>query len=155
MPKFRSLILAGVVTTVLSDLWQRGFMAWIDGSRPDWRGVGRWVLGFRHGRFVDPEVKKRAPEEHENAVGWSFHYIIGVAYAVLYRAGLKRLGLKPSLLAALTFGVLSMAAPMFCMKPAMGGGLCGCHAKRPWIGFFKTLSTHLSFAVGLALTCRR
>lgn len=155
MRKMVGVVAGGLLATAVSDLWQRGFARWIDGSRPDWRGVGRWVLGFRQGRLIDPALKTRPPEPQENAVGWSFHYIVGAAYALFYRAALRRVGLRPSLAAGAGFGLVTLVAPLFMMKPAMGGGFLGWRAARPWVSFFKTLSAHLSFGIGLGLICRR
>ncbi|WP_350937155.1 DUF2938 family protein [Thioclava kandeliae] len=143
-------LLIGLVATALADLWQYGFLRYFDGSRPHWGKVGRWVVGIaREGRVIDAAIGKRPAVRHENALGWAFHYVIGIAYAVIYLAILALPRLPNSALAGAIYGILTLAAPLLFMKPAMGGGICGRNAPDPWASFAKTLSAHLSFGLCL------
>lgn len=153
MPTFpvQALIL-GIGATVLSDLWQWAFLKLTEGKSPNWSSVGRWVLGFRAGRIIDHDLASRPALPGENATGWVFHYIIGAGYGGLYLILLALSGAAPSLGSALLYGAVTLAAPMLFMKPAMGGGIFGIRAARPWRGALKTVSAHMSFGLGLWLT---
>ncbi|MEI4474094.1 DUF2938 family protein [Frigidibacter sp. MR17.24] len=142
---------AGLVATALSDLWQRLFMALLGEPAPRWGSVGRWVLGFAEGRFVDLSLKSRPARRGEEAAGWAFHYVVGAGYGLAYALGLVLLGLSASLGAAIGFGIVSLVGPMLLMKPATGAGVFGMKAPKAGFGAMKTLSAHLSFGLGLWL----
>ncbi|WP_226629618.1 DUF2938 family protein [Alloyangia pacifica] len=142
-------LILGIGATVFSDLWQWAFLRITEGKAPNWSSVGRWVLGFREGRVMDPDLGTRPALPGENAVGWVFHYIVGIGYGGLYLACLALFGAGPTLGNALLFGAITLAAPMLFMKPCMGGGLFGMRAAKPWRGALKTVSAHLSFGLGL------
>ncbi len=144
-----SVLVLGIGATLVSDIWQKLFLKLLDGSSPNWSTVGRWVLGFHEGRFVDHEIRKRAPFEGENVFGWGVHYVVGLAYAAIYLACLMLMASPVNLWNAVAFGLVTLAAPMLVMKPAMGGGFFGMRASNPMKGFTKTLSAHLSFGIGL------
>ncbi|MBT9385291.1 DUF2938 domain-containing protein [Pseudooceanicola sp. CBS1P-1] len=145
-------LVLGVGATVVSDLWQALVIKLTEDKVPNWRSVGRWVLGVPKGRLMDPDFASRPALPGENAVGWVFHYVIGVGYGLVYLLALMAFGAAPGLANALLFGALTLAAPMFFLKPAMGGGLFGWRAAQPWRGTLKTVSAHLSFGVGLWLS---
>ncbi|WP_171060871.1 DUF2938 family protein [Poseidonocella sp. HB161398] len=139
----------GIAATAFSDLWQRAAMRLCGQPAPGWGSVGRWVLGFAEGRFVDAELKSRPAKPGEDAAGWAFHYVVGAGYGLLYGLALALFGLPSSFWAAILFGFVTLAGPMLLMKPAMGGGLFGLKASNPWPGLAKTVSAHVSFGLGL------
>lgn len=147
------VLATGFIATVCGDAWHLVLRHGFGLPAGSWASAGRWVCGFREGRLIDHAIRQRPPVPHEEAIGWAFHYIVGLLYALLYLAGLALLGSgrAPSLANALVFGLLSLAAPMLMMKPAMGGGLFGWRASKPWLGFSITVSTHMAFGAGLYL----
>jgi len=146
-----SLTLAGILATALSDLWQRAFMTMLGQKAPRWGSVGRWVMGMGEGRIIDHALSTRPARSGEEAAGWAVHYVVGILYAWIYALLLHWLDLPSSFALVMIYALLTLAAPMLFMKPAMGGGLFGWRAARPWLGFTKTLSAHLSYGVGLWL----
>ncbi|MCJ2182519.1 DUF2938 domain-containing protein [Novosphingobium sp. 1949] len=145
------VVATGLVATLAGDAWHVFLRRAFGLPVGSWASAGRWVCGFRHGRLIDVGLRNRPPVAHENAIGWAFHYAVGLLYAALYLAGLRVIdpALAPTLANALLFGLVSLAAPMLFMKPALGGGLFGWRAARPWRGFWITVSTHLVFGAGL------
>jgi Protein of unknown function (DUF2938) len=78
------------------------------------------------------------------------HYLIGIAYAALLvglegAAWLK----QPTVLPALVFGVLTVAAPWFVMQPAMGAGVLALKTPTPLKIGLRNLANHSVFGAGL------
>ncbi len=112
--------------------------------------LGRWVGHFAHGRFAHAAVAKAAPIRFERGLGWLTHYAVGIVYAALL-VGL--LGgewlLRPTLMPAVAFGVLTVAAPWFVMQPAMGAGFLAMETPAPLRNALRNLANHAVFGVGL------
>ena len=73
----------GIVATLATDIWQRLLRA-IAGLPPArWRLIGRWVAGFPRGVFAHQSITMAASVRGEAAVGWVFHYAVGIAWAAL------------------------------------------------------------------------
>ena len=78
------IIVIGIVATLVTDIWQRLLHA-IAGLPPArWGLIGRWVAGFPRGVFVHQSITTAASVRGEAAVGWAFHYAVGIAWAALY-----------------------------------------------------------------------
>ena len=76
------VIVVGILATLAMDLWQR--LLAIAGLPPaNWGLIGRWVAWFPRGVFVHRPIAATAPVRGEVAIGWVFHYAIGIAYAAL------------------------------------------------------------------------
>ena len=86
----------------------------------------------------------------ERVIGWSAHYLIGIAFAAMLLAlwGLDW-ARHPTLLPALLIGIGSVAAPFLLMQPGMGLGLAASRAPRPAAARTQSLLTHAIFGLGL------
>jgi hypothetical protein len=86
----------------------------------------------------------------EAALGWFVHYAVGIVYAA---ALLAICGLDwaraPTLVPALVFGILTVAAPFFVMQPAMGAGFASSRMPNPNAARLKSLMAHTIFGLGL------
>jgi hypothetical protein len=141
--------LIGIGATIVLDLWAvllRQF-----GVAPtNWGMVGRWVGHFPSGRFMHDNIADAPPVRGERAIGWTVHYVVGVAYA---GALLAILGLawarNPTPVPALIFGLITMIAPFFIMQPGMGAGVAASKAPKPNVARLKVVMAHTVF--GLAL----
>ena len=52
---------------------------------PSWGVVGRWVFYMvRRGEIFNPQISDAMPIAHEVKIGWAFHYLIAVAWAVMF-----------------------------------------------------------------------
>jgi hypothetical protein len=142
--------LIGVIATILADLWQQLLKRGAGLPIANWRLIGRWVAGMPRGRFVHRSIAAAAPVAGESAIGWIFHYLVGVAYAGLYLA-IVRLwpGVGPGLFGALAFGLATLAAPWLVMQPALGFGVMAWRLPNRWAMTAVTVNTHLVFGLGL------
>lgn len=84
--------------------------------------------------------------------GMFAHYAIGVlfAFAFIVLMGIQWLE-SPTLLPALIFGILMIAAPFFLMQPAMGLGTAASKTANPAQARFRSLMNHTAFGIGLYL----
>jgi hypothetical protein len=142
--------LIGLIATTLADLWQQLLKRGAGLPIANWRLIGRWVAGMPRGRFVHRSITAAAPVADETAIGWTFHYLVGVAYAGLYLA-IVRLwpGVGPGLFGALAFGLATLAAPGLVMQPALGFGVMARRLPNRRAIIAVTASTHLMFGLGL------
>src|SRR5215470_14284677 len=87
----------------------------------NWALIGRWVAWMPRGVLVHRPITATPSIRGELAIGWSFHYVMGIGYAALYLA-ITRLLLAsgPTLGSALVFAVALLVAPWCVMQPALG-----------------------------------
>jgi hypothetical protein len=116
----------------------------------DYAMVGRWVGHMTHGRFRHDRIAAASPVPGERILGWSIHYLIGIAFA----AGLVAIvGVEwlrdPTLAPALTFGIATVAAPFLIMQPGMGAGFAASRTPNPSSARLHSLITHALFGFGL------
>ena len=102
------------------------------------------------GRFIHRPIAASPPLRGEGAIGWSAHYLIGIAFAwiLLAIAGAGWLR-HPVILPALIVGIGSVAAPFLVMQPGMGAGIAARHTPNPGAARIRSLTTHLIFGIGL------
>ena len=116
----------------------------------DYGLVGRWLGYMLQGRFRHASIMAAPPVRNERLMGWVFHYITGVVFAmVLIGAKGPAWICDPSLAPALVVGLVSVIAPFFIMQPALGFGIAGSKTKAPWMVRRRSVSAHLTFGVGL------
>lgn len=144
--------LVGLGATVLMDLWLWGLKR-LGVPTLKFALVGRWVGHLVRGRWAHAAIAKAAPVRHEAALGWLVHYGVGLGFAALLVAlcGIGWLH-RPSMSAALAFGVGTAAVPLFVMQPAMGAGIASRKTPAPLKNCLKSLATHTVFGVGLYLS---
>lgn len=142
----------GVGATVVMDLWGLLLRRAFGVASLDYALVGRWLGHLPRGRFVHDGIGRSAPVAGERAIGWLAHYAIGIGFAglLLLVAG-PEWGRRPTLLPALAFGLVSVAAPFLVMQPGLGLGIAASRAPRPAIARLRSLMTHAVFGMGLYL----
>ena len=104
-------------------------------------------------RRLHPQTDHRNPQVRgETAIGWVFHYVVGIAYAALYLAIMK-LGLnsEPTLFSAFAFAIVLLVAPWFVMQPALGFGFIAAHLQDRSTVRAINVSVHAIFGLGLYL----
>lgn len=145
-------VISGVFATIVLDLWQRLLFA-VAGIPPaNWGLIGRWFAHMPRGRFVHDAIAEAEPVSGEAKIGWTLHYLIGIAYGLVY-VGLIVHGLdsRPSLLNGFVFGLASVVIPWFLMQPALGLGVMGRRTPKPWIPSLTALANHCLYGVALYL----
>jgi hypothetical protein len=147
-------LLIGVGATVLMDLWAL-FLRLFKIPSLDFALLGRWIGHLPEGRWTHDSIAKAAPVRGERILGWGAHYSIGITFAGVLLAvfGLSW-ARSPSLWPALLIGIVTVAAPLLVLQPALGAGIASSKTPRPLFNSFKSLVTHTVFGLGLYLAAR-
>lgn len=115
--------------------------------------VGRWFCHMRLGVFTHASIANASNQPLECAVGWIAHYVIGAFYGVLFVAIVSADWLiRPTLVPAVLFGVLSIVVPFLIMQPSFGMGIAAAKAPNPTHARLKSLMAHTVFGVGLYIS---
>lgn len=145
--------LVGAGATLLTDAWTLMRKRLLGTPRPDYGLVGRWVAHFARFTFLHDRIATSAPHAHERTIGWTTHYAVGIAFAVLLVAIAGSAWLqRPTLLPALAFGIATALAPFGVMQPAMGAGIASSRTPTPLKNCLRSLASHTVFGAGLYLS---
>jgi len=149
------IVLTGVGATVVADVWTLVRKRVFAVPLLNFGLVGRWVAHVARGRFRHDSIAAAPPVRAEAAIGWTVHYLIGIAFAFLLPMiwGLEWLR-HPTLGPALIVGVGTVMAPFFVMQPAMGAGIAASRTPRPATARFHSLVLHAVFGLGLYVAAR-
>ena len=146
-------LLLGAGATAVTDLWALTRKRLLGIALPDYALVGRWLAYLAHGRFHHDRIAATPPVPHEHLIGWTAHYLIGIAFAALL---LTIWGLDwardPTLGPALIVGIGTVAAPFLLMQPGMGAGIAASRTPRPAAARAQSVVTHAIFGLGLYAT---
>ena len=143
-------LVVGVGATAVMDLWGIARKPLLGMAPPDYRFLGRWVGHMAHGRFRHEAIAKSFPVPGERVIGWTAHYLTGIAFAaVLIAIWGPAWVARPTLGPALFVGVGSVVAPFLLMQPGMGMGIAGSRTPRPAAVRLQSLVTHVAFGLGL------
>jgi hypothetical protein len=143
-------ILVGAGATAVMDIWGVVRTRLLGMRAMDYGLVGRWVAGLARGRFRHEAIAASPPVQGEQLVGWTAHYVIGIAFAAVLLAlwGVEW-ARQPTIGPALIVGIGSVAAPFLVMQPGMGAGIAASRTPRPAAARFQSLVTHAVFGLGL------
>lgn len=143
-------VLIGAGATAAIDLWALALRRLFGLHGLDYALVGRWFAHLGHFRLHHDRIAGSPAVHGERVIGWTAHYLIGIAFASVLLAfqGLEWVR-EPTLGPALIVGIGSVAAPFLVMQPAMGAGIAARRTPRPQAARLRTLTTHTVF--GLAL----
>jgi hypothetical protein len=115
--------------------------------------IGRWVGPLLRGRWAHTAISKAEPVAGELPLGWLTHYAVGAAFAALLAMAVGPGWMaRPTLPPALAVGMLTVAAPLLVMQPAMGAGFFARKTPSPLKSCLRSLLNHSVFGVGLYLT---
>jgi hypothetical protein len=143
-------LLTGVGATAVTDIWAVGRKRLLGVPLPDYGLVGRWLAYVARGRFRHNPIAASPPLPGERIIGWTAHYLIGIAFAAVLLSiwGLEW-ARRPTLGPALIVGIGSVAAPFLLMQPGMGAGIAASRTPRPAAARLQSLLTHTIFGLGL------
>lgn len=148
-----AILLTGVGATAFIDGWTVLRARLLRVPATDFSMVGRWIGHMPSGQFIQRPVAASAPVRGEGVLGWSAHYLIGVAFAaLLWLFAGDAWFHAPTLPPALAVGVVTVLAPWLILQPGMGAGLFARRAAKPWQARSHSLLTHALFGLGLYLT---
>jgi hypothetical protein len=145
-----STVIIGIGATAIMDAWGIVRRPLLGLPPPDYGLVGRWIAYMPRGRFRHASIAAAAPVRGERVVGWTAHYLTGIAYAGIL-VGLWGVGwvAEPTILPALGVGLGTVAAPFLLMQPGMGAGLAARRTPHPGRSRIQTVLTHAIFGLGL------
>ncbi len=145
-------MMAGIGATAVMDIWALLMKAAFGIPMSDWGMVGRWIGHFPQGRFRHDSIAKATPVRGERGIGWTAHYLTGIAYAALGLAVFGRDWTQaPTLGRAVLLGVAMLVAPFFLMQPGMGYGIVASRTPKPGAARLRSLMNHVAFGLGLYL----
>ena len=147
MSHLSHILIAGTIATSLVDLWSLLRRKWLGTPLPDYGLVGRWIAHMVHGKFRHDAIAAAARVPGERALGWGLHYLTGLGFAalLLWMTGAR----EPTLMASLSFGIGTVAAPFLLMQPGMGAGIAARRSRNPAAARWQSLATHAVFGLGL------
>ncbi|MBZ9982836.1 MULTISPECIES: DUF2938 domain-containing protein [unclassified Mesorhizobium] len=139
----------GIGATLLMDVWAFLLYKMFGQARPNWAPVGRWVWHLREKVFHD-DIGDATPYVHESALGWAFHYFVGIVYGIILVvvAGAGWL-VAPTFLPAFILGMVTVGAGWFLLAPGMGAGWAASKRPNPMKVRALNLVSHTVFAFGL------
>lgn len=142
--------LVGVGATVAMDLWAIARRRLLGIPAPDYGLVGRWLAHMPQGRFRHDAIAAAPPMRGERLIGWTAHYLVGIAFAAILVGLWGSAWLRhPTIAPALIVGIGTVAAPFLVMQPGMGAGIAASRTPRPAAARLQSFVTHAIFGLGL------
>jgi hypothetical protein len=140
----------GIGATALMDIWAIFLNKVFGQARSNWGLVGRWVWHLREGKVFHDDIGQAAPYAHELALGWAFHYFVGIVYGLIlvWATGPAWLA-APAFLPAFILGMVTVGAGWFLLAPGMGAGWAASKRPNPMRIRALNLVSHTVFALGL------
>ncbi len=140
----------GVGATAVMDIWAMVRKRLLGIPALDYALVGRWIGHMAHGTFRHERIAAASPILGERLLGWSAHYLTGVAFAAAFLWLVGREWLRDvTFLPALAFGIATVLMPFLVMQPGMGAGLAASRTPNPTAARLQSLITHAVFGAGL------
>lgn len=145
-------VVVGIGAVLIMDIWNLFLRQAFNISSLNFCLVGRWLSHMLTGTFTHASIAAAPKRPVECAIGWTAHYLIGIAFAVMLVAVTSGSWLEgPSLLPALLVGIGTVPIPYFIVQPALGFGMAAAKTPNPTQARLKSLITHTVFGVGLYL----
>lgn len=143
-------VLIGIGGTVAMDLWALLLNRVAGQGMPNWAFVGRWVGGLFRGRVFHESIGDAPPVQGELALGWAFHYFVGVVYGIVFALIVGRAWIDvPVFWPAWIWGIVTISGGWFLLQPGMGLGWALSKTEAPWTGRIMGLIAHTVFALGM------
>ena len=145
-------VLISAMALLFSDTWLAIYAALTTSAPPNWGMTDRWVHMILRGKFYTSSMSNEPALPYEWIKGLLWHYFIGWKFTQCYLLILHFvLKIKPNISNGLLFGLLLAVFPYLIQLPSMGAGVFGHDAATPWLIFFRVLSLHVFFGLGLGV----
>lgn len=154
MHNVMTALLTGIFATAMLDAWALTLNRALGIPAVNWALVGRWVAGITAGNFHRRPMISVPSIPLERPLGWLFHYLVGMAYALTYLLAVSLFQQTPALYSALLFGLTTVLAPWLILQPGLGLGYFASGAPKPALTRTLNLVSHLVFGFGLYLGWR-
>jgi len=140
----------GLGATLVMDLWAIFLKRAFNIASPNYCFVGRWLSYMPEGIFLHSSIAAAPKKPAECTVGWIAHYAIGVIFALsLVFLASPRWLREPTLLAAMIFGLATVAIPFLVMQPSFGLGIASSKTPNPTQARLRSVMNHAVFGLGL------
>ena len=144
------ILLVVITATAFLDLASLARRHWLGTRLPDFGLFGRRLAHLPRGRWFHASIAATPAVPGERWIGWTAHYLIGVAFAAglvtVVGAGWLR---EPTPGPALLAGLVTVAFPYLVLQPATGAGFAASRAPNPGVARMQSLLTHALFGLGL------
>lgn len=149
-----STILIGVVIgiggTIAMDIWAVALWTLFGQKAPNWAPVGRWTWHLQNGIVFHDNIGDAAPYANEQALGWAFHYFVGIVYGIALVLFMGEAWLAaPTFLQAWIWGMITVGAGWFLLQPGLGIGWAASKTPNPAKARAMNLIGHTVFALGM------
>jgi hypothetical protein len=141
----------GVGASLVMDLWNLLLKRVFGIPSLNYCLLGRWLSHMPSGTFRHASIAAAQQKPFECALGWTAHYTIGVAFALVFVVLSGDWLAQPTLLPALLYGIGTVVFPFFIMQPALGLGIASSKSPKPTQARLKSIATHTVFGVALYL----
>lgn len=142
--------LMGIGGTVAMDIWAVILWKLFGEGAPNWAPVGRWTYHLKNGKVFHDSIGKAAPYAGEQALGWAFHYFVGIVYGIVLAFFMGGAWLaSPTFLPAFIWGIVTIAAGWFLLQPGLGLGWAASKVPNPMKARAMGLVAHTIFALGM------
>jgi Protein of unknown function (DUF2938) len=142
-------VVVGVGATAVMDVWLL-LLKRAGVPTMDFALLGRWVGHLSQGQLAHDAIRRSPSVSGELGLGWLTHYGVGIAFAGAFVSMLGTDWLtRPTLLPALAWGLVTAAAPLLVLQPAMGAGLASSRTPAPLKNSLRSLASHAVFGLGL------
>lgn len=142
--------LIGIGGTVAMDIWAVILWKLFGQSAPNWAPVGRWTWHLQSGTVFHDNIGDAAPYANEQALGWAFHYFVGIVYGIALALFMGEAWLAaPTFLPAFIWGVATIGAGWFLLHPGLGIGWLASKTPNPTKVRAMGLIAHTIFALGM------
>ncbi|CAI3933296.1 unnamed protein product [Commensalibacter communis] len=146
-------IIIGIGATIVLDIWDVIFGSLPGQSRANWAPIGRWVWNLKDGKLFNDTIDELTPYKHELALGWIFHYAVGIIYGVIFALyGGYEWFANPTFLPVWIWGIITLGAGWFILQPGLGLGFAASKLPNAWTVRVLGLVAHTFFAVGMYAT---
>ena len=147
------VVLIGIGATAIVDLWSIARKQLFNVPLPNFGFVGRWFAHMTHGQFRHDSIAAAPAIAGERLLGWTAHYLIGIAFAGLLVAfeGVAWMR-EPTAGPAIAVGIVTAVFPFLLMQPGMGAGFAASRTPDPPMARVQALATHAIFGLGLFVT---
>jgi hypothetical protein len=143
-------IVIGAGATVLLDIWAQLLQRVAGWPAPNWAMPGRWFAHLLRGQVAHEDIGRAQPVANELAIGWAFHYAVGILFAAvllaLWGLGWSR---SPTFGPALIVGLVTVGCGWFILQPGMGAGIAASKKPNAWTIRALNIVGHIVFAIGL------
>ena len=149
---YTTSIFIGLGATLILDLWGL-FLKYVFKITPsNFCLVGRWLRFVPEGIFIHSKIDSMPQKSAECTVGCIAHYMIGILFAMVFLTLAGNNWIQhPTLIPAVVFGLVTVAAPFFIMQPAFGLGVAASNTPNPKQARIRSLINHIVFGFGLYL----